>query len=793
MVRAIQSGIVRIIHAIFNPPADSIEILYRKRLFTIYMLLFITPLCILGIVHFSSGFVAQGVINIILTLVFICLIAVLQRLKSGKWVFRIALVIIQSLMANWLVSAPPISYFPSIFVLTLPPFIFYLMGRYEGLFWTAVLSLMTIIVFMNPGSMLLSHPYPQDYIIRHLIALFLIVLFTYNYETVRVRFRNAMLSEQAKLVREKELLAHAKDEVDTINAMLEEEVVIRREAEEKLLKHQDHLEDLVAERTREIRDNALRLEASEKRFRLLADNLNDIIWSMDLDMRFSFISPSVTAMYGYTVGEAMALPLDRYNTPASLATIAAEFVKQMELERSGTADPNRYSVMQLTQIKKDGALLDVELKVSFMRDADGAAIGLVGITRDITERVQHQREKEIISEQLAQAQKLDALGTLVGGLAHDFNNILTGIMGSFELLKLSHEGPGPEDREKTREYLDNGLDSSRRSAELISQLLALSKKHTITLSPVDVNEALRYILKLCRNSLPKSVELDFRFSERPLVVMGDMVQIEQVLLNLCINASHAMTIMRPPGSRQGGVLAVEACEMERDPGMNMKALHPEGNDDVKTWVRIQVSDTGVGMDQETRRRIFEPFFSLKQKHAGTGLGLSISYNIIRKHGGFITVYSDPGAGSRFSIYIPFHVNGGGNIRNREREEAVVRGTGTILVIDDEALVLNTAEGLLKEFGYTVLTADSADRGIALYRENHDAVSAVLIDLSMPLKSGLDVFRELKRIDSGVRAMLTSGMMDDESRESARDLGILDFINKPYRTRELSEKIKALAG
>jgi len=229
-----------------------------------------------------------------------------------------------------------------------------------------------------------------------------------------------------------------------------------------------------------------------------------------------------------------------------------------------------------------------EIKTSFLRDTSGRAIGFVGVTRDISERVQAQRETEKIQEQLAQAQKMEALGTLVGGLAHDFNNILIGIMGSYDLLGMLLENNCLRDKDEIDQYLRLGADSARRAADLIKQLLALSKKHGIALTPVDITESLRHIRDICRNSFPKSVALDFRIAERPLVVMGDMVQIEQVLLNLCINASHAMTVMRDPSERQGGVLTVEADE-----------IGPEA-DGGRGRIRIQISDTGVGMDAETR-------------------------------------------------------------------------------------------------------------------------------------------------------------------------------------------------
>ncbi|MBN2078603.1 MAG: PAS domain S-box protein [Spirochaetes bacterium] len=777
------------IKAFLNPRSENIEVLYRKRLFTIYLLLFTIPLVLFGIVHIHSGLYLFGVINLILSSCFLIFIALLRRIGTHRVIFRLALAICVLLLSYWLLRAPEISFYPSIYVLTLPPFAFFLMGRREGFIWIALMIVITVIVFANPGSSLLARPYPDDYITRHLIALSLIVLFSYNYESVRERFKNAMESEQGKLVREKERLARAKEDVEEINVKLGEEIDTRIRTEETLRQHQDHLEELIAERTREINAKTRKLEASEERYRLLADNATDMIWAMDLDMHFTFISPSVRTMYGYSVDEAMSLPFDQWMNPDSMRMLMDEFRKQLELEKTGTADPNRHVVFELEDRRKDGSPINVELKVSFMRNPAGSAIGLVGITRDITERIRYQREQERLQEHLAQAQKLDALGTLVSGLSHDFNNILTGIMGSFDFLNISLKNQKLDDCENIERYLDIGIDSARRSMELIRQLLALSKKHSITLSPIDVNEPIRYVHQLCRNSLPKSVTLDFHFSEEPLIVMGDTLQIEQVLLNLCINASHSMTIMRPAGSQHGGVLTVRAELVHNDAGI--EALSPQPIQGVESWVRIRVSDTGVGMVEETRRRIFEPFFSLKEKIEGTGLGLSISYNIIQKHGGFITVYSEPGEGSLFSLYIPFHNEDIETLRDAFPADTVHRGSGTILVIDDEQLVLETAKGLLEKCGYDVLAAGGAEEGIALYREHHGTIAAVLIDLSMPVKSGLEVFRELKKIRSDVRALLSSGMLDTESEETARAIGIMEMIHKPYMIKELSKKIIAI--
>ena len=613
------------------------------------------------------------------------------------------------------------------------------------------------------------------------------MLFTYSYESVRERFKKAIVNEQSLLLQEKEHLAAAKSEVDMINERLREEMDVRIIAENELRRHRDHLEEIVDERTRELQRYNLELGESEKRYRLLADNVNDLIFSLDMNFRILYISPSIHSMYGYTPQEALRLSMKDIHTPESLKKVMRAFNDQVELEKTRGVDPDRNVVLELKHRRKDGSLVDVEIRASFIRDESGAPAGIVGIARDITERVSAQRENEIMQEQLAQAQKMEAIGTLAGGLAHDFNNILSGILGSYDLLRLCLAREKLEDRETVDKYLKMGVESARRSVNLIKELLTLSQRHEIKLEPIDLNEAVRHIHELCTNSFPKSIELDFIYAPDRPVIRGDMVQVGQVLLNFCINASHAMTIMRGPGERQGGRLSVAVDVVGPGHHEDRPWDVPSGHE----WVRITIGDTGVGMDQETVKRIYEPFYTRKKRGEGTGLGLSISYNIIQKHGGFIRVRSEPGAGSRFTLFFPSCGAEADSGSSRSDRDDLVKGSGTILVIDDELMVLNVARGFLEQCGYEVITADNPDSGMEIFRELHGSIAAVIIDLSMPGRNGLEVFRVLKEIDPGVRGILSSGMLDNESKEQAVALGIRDFANKPYSAQELSIKIRDL--
>jgi len=765
----------------------SIEETGRRKLFTIFLLLIAFPLVVFGIGHLKKGVYIFGVSDEILALIFIMLIFILRSLKDGIYIYRIAAVLLEVTLFYW-IKTGAINGYASIWAMIIPPFTFFLMGKKEGLFWTSICAVYTVLLFINPFNFLKAFSYPPDYISRYLFVFFVIWIFIYNYESVREKYKSAMESEQAKLLVEKEKLAEAKDDTDRANNLLRDEMKVREQTEIELRRHRDHLEEIVAERTLEIKKNSEELKASEKRYRLIADNIDDLIWATDMNMNFTFVSPSVYRIYGYTVEEAMNLSQGRWNTPDSYKKIIETYRKKIDLEKTGFKNPDKYTTLQLEQIKKDGSVFPVELKASFMRDEKGNAVGIAGITRDISDRMELTQERDKIKEQLAQSQKMEALGTLVGGLAHDFNNFLGGIIGSFDLLSMILKKENLKKKDSVEKYLHTGMESSKRSAGLINQLLILSKKHEIKLSPLDIKSSLNHIYELCRNSFPKSIELNFRIDEAPLIIMGDMVQIEQVLLNLCINASHAMTIMRPPGAKHGGILTVTAEKVES--GFLINENYPETGGIVNHWISIKVSDTGIGIDNETKHRIFEPFFSTKNTNESSGLGLAISYNIIQKHGGVVNVYSEPGKGSCFSIYFPVHEDKDKS-GNDDIEQKIISGSGTVLVIDDEPAILNIAEGFLEQCGYNVITAEGADNGIETYRKEHSRISAVLIDLSMPGKSGLETFQELKEIDPNVKVILSSGMLDNETKDLSLKIGIKETVNKPYMAGELSMKIKTV--
>ncbi len=442
----------------------------------------------------------------------------------------------------------------------------------------------------------------------------------------------------------------------------------------------------------------------------------------------------------------------------SVITQRQQFETKRDLFRNGH---ERYVNMTMFPLVRNGV--------------EGMAIRLDDIT-----------DLEKAEQQLRQSQKMEIIGTLAGGLAHDFNNVLGGIMGTVSLMQfqLRESGAIQEAREEWSGYLDILEEASRRASEMVAQLLTLSRKQESNFSPVDLNQSLRHVLKICQSTLDKSVELDFTFLDNPALVMADPTQIEQVILNLCINAAHAMTIMRGEDEAQGGQLSLSLKWIDADSGFALQ--HPDAMEGFRYWI-LSVQDNGVGMTTKTAAKVFDPFFTTKEKGRGTGLGLSMVYNIVQLHKGFIDVYSEPGSGSVFNVYLPVLEREGaeGEI---DRKEAIRSGEGLILVVDDEAMIRNVARDILETCGYTVLLATDGEEGLSLYRERFREIRLVLLDLAMPKKSGLDTYIEMRRINENVRVLLTSGFKQDEKAVRGFNLGINGFIQKPYTVEALSRAV-----
>lgn len=335
--------------------------------------------------------------------------------------------------------------------------------------------------------------------------------------------------------------------------------------------------------------------------------------------------------------------------------------------------------------------------------------------------------------------------------------------------------------EKISESLDLVDMAGSRAVEMVKQLLSLSRRHELSCVPLDLNLSLRNVMKICENSFDKSVILSAAYAPGAAMIEGDPALTEQVFLNLCVNAAQAMTIMRKEGEVPGGKLSVSIRAV--DGGSVFFSRHPEA-EAIPYW-GIMFSDTGVGMDEQIITRIFDPFFTTKQ-HRGSGLGLAMVYTTVRQHCGFVDVNSEPGAGATFTVYFPRLTNAEKCPAVQEPRE-IVKGTGRVLIIDDEALPRMTASDMLSECGYEVLVSESGDKGVSLFLKS-DRIDLVLLDLAMPGMSGKEVYSALAAIRPDVKVLLSSGFSQDPRIEEVRALGVRGFIQKPYTMADLSKEV-----
>jgi PAS domain S-box-containing protein len=406
----------------------------------------------------------------------------------------------------------------------------------------------------------------------------------------------------------------------------------------------------------------------------------------------------------------------------------------------------------------------VAWRLTAVRDAHGRARLIIGAGLDVTE----QRRLE---EQLRQAQKMETLGTLVGGIAHDFNNQLTALLGNLALMRID-AGPGEDMR---RELLDAEL-AAQRCAEMTQSLLTFSRRRISRPQLLDVNGVAAEAMRLMHRLLPPIVRLELRAAVEPALVNGDRTQLHQVLTNLAINARDAMP--------RGGTLTITTANGEVDAAYCARNVEARpGN-----FVVLTIEDTGTGIDPEVRRRLFEPFFTTKAAGRGTGLGLAVVYGIVKAHGGWIQVTSAPGQGSAFRVYLPAAPAGAAALV--EAAPPPVRGGHEcILVVDDEDLVRTAARCVLERWGFRVLTAADGEQALAAYRARDPEIDLVLLDFTMPERSGMEVLRGLQSMDPSVRVIFASGQVDLGDGESFLAAGARAFVPKPYRPEELVRRVR----
>ena len=511
------------------------------------------------------------------------------------------------------------------------------------------------------------------------------------------------------------------------------------------------------------------IKSQNKRLLNIVASVPGVVWEASgapdgTTQRIDFVSNYVETMLGYSVEEWLSTPNfwlsithpdDRAEAGKTAAAIFAD----------GKNRPNEFR-----WVTKDGRVLWVESNCTVVTNNEGQPVGLRGVTMDVTER-------KTMGEQLRQAQKMEAIGTLAGGIAHDFNNILGAIVGYSELAQMD---VGPDSGAQA--HLKQVLKASSRARDLVRQILTFSRRGDAEREVIQLQPIIDETLKLLQASLPSTIEIRQNIDGDLPTVLGDSIQIQQLIMNLCVNAGQAM-------KERGGVLQIGLTPIDVEP--HFAFAHPgltEG-----PHVRLTVSDTGCGMDRATQERIFEPFFTSKPTGEGTGLGLAVVHGVIKKHDGAITVFSEPGVGTTFNIYLPAHNAQMGAVVDESHPMA--QGNGEhILFVEDEEMLATLGKSMLEHLGYRVTTKPNGAEALAAFRLEPAAFDLVITDQTMPQMDGTDLNKALLQIRPDVPVILTTGYSATMSSEKAKVLGIREVLVKPNTMQGMSEAIsRALHG
>jgi len=496
------------------------------------------------------------------------------------------------------------------------------------------------------------------------------------------------------------------------------------------------------------------LRESEQRYRTLFEESMDGVYSVLRDGTITDANASFYKLFGYTREEIIGKDIhELYFDPAD----REKFLE--EIENKGSVKD--YEVQFR---KRDGTEVDCLLTSSVYFGQEGSITGYRGILRDLTLR-------KGLRRQLLQAQKMEAIGTLAGGIAHDFNNILQVVVGFSEIILMSKGkgDPGYEDLEKV-------LSAGKKGADLVQRLLTFSRKTEINPKPLNLNHQIQRVESILERTIPKIIRIDMRLADGLSAITADPTQIEQILMNLAVNARDAMP--------EGGTLILETSNVTLDDGYCNTHLGSKPGE----YALLTVSDTGEGMDKITLQHIFEPFFSTKAAGKGTGLGLAMVYGIVKQHEGYITCYSEPGVGTTFKLYFPVTERQEESIVQRE-ERRLPSGSETILVVDDEDLVRDLAKRILGRAGYTVLAAANGREALQIYKKKRQGISLIVLDLIMPEMDGKHCLRELLNINPGARVLVASGYSANGPTKEALQGGAKGFVSKPFDMGQLLQAVR----
>lgn len=526
--------------------------------------------------------------------------------------------------------------------------------------------------------------------------------------------------------------------------MVFHDVTDRRRAEAELRAAYDELDGRVRERTAELMHQAQLISLT-----------HDAIIERDMDDRITFWSKGAEETYGWTSGEAVGkiihLLLDTH-FPQGIDAIKEDLFSQ------GRWDG------ELIHLKKDGNRIVVMSRRVLRRNENGAPLGILEINNDISERKQ-------VEQQLRQVHKMEAVGALTAGIAHDFNNILASVIGFAELAKNRIEEGSREER-----YVQRVLDAALRGRELIRRMLTFSRQTEQEKRPLELSSAVKETVRFLRASIPSTINVRMTIESESGLVLGDPVQIQQVIMNLCTNGAHAM-------KERGGNLDIELSDYSGWPPNISTKLKPG------SYMRLVVRDTGDGIPADIIDKIFDPFFTTKSQGEGTGLGLSVVHGIIKGHDGDITVESEPGKGSVFTLFLPKITMERATVR--EADGPIPTGHERILFVDDEKPLAEMGEAMLLELGYHVVSKTNSREALATLRLDPSRFDLVITDQTMPEMTGMELAKEILTVRADMPIIVCSGFDNSTEGDKAASLGIGALVSKPLTKREMAITIRTV--
>ena len=503
-----------------------------------------------------------------------------------------------------------------------------------------------------------------------------------------------------------------------------------------------------------IRSDITERKRAEERIRqqaALLDQAQDAILVRDLEQNILFWNKGAEKIYGWTAEEVVG------------KNVFKESSRQIDQARRAVIQNGKWQG-EIHQTRRDGTDITVESRWTLVRDEKGEPNSILVINTDVT-------EKKRMEAQFLRAQRMESIGTLAGGIAHDLNNVLSPILMAIDMLQLKATD------EASRKWLDVLRTNAERGGDMVRQVLSFARGvegERVALQP---KHLIKEIVKILRETLPKSIEINFKIPNDLWIISADATQMHQVLMNLCVNARDAMP--------EGGSISIKAENVLVDE--NYARMHLEAKPG--RFVMISVSDTGPGMSAEIQSRIFEPFFTTKEMTKGTGLGLSTALTIVKSHGGFINVYSEMHKGSQFTLYLPA-VDTPGAVDAAALQTDLPIGHGElILVVDDEESIREITRGTLETFGYKVVTASDGTEALAIYADRKNEIAVVLTDMVMPFMDGPSTIRALQRMNPKVRIIAASGLGAGQRAGEGALEGVSVFLNKPYTAEKL---LKTLA-